>query len=195
MKTKILVSVVAVFFIIVGNAFAVSFDYAGSPMEDVDTYGKSLLYLNVTDTGTISDLNVSLVVSGPFVDDLIIRLFHNDFTYNHRYLYIGQHDDPEGSEQSYINATFDDQASNQYPVMGTVEGVFKPLGPLSLYNGEDISGTWILVFNDLHNIGDGNDVLAWSISGTTEAVPEPSTMLLLGLGLLGLATVRRKIKK
>ena len=188
MKTKILVSVVAVFFIIVGNAFAVPFDYAGSPMEDVDTYGKSLLYLNVTDTGTISDLNVSLVVSDPYVDDFYVRLYHDGIVSR---LYTGGRDD---IQDSFINATFDDQASSNYPT-GTVYGTFKPYTPLSVFNGDDLSGTWILALWDSYVPDNGNDVLYWGISGTTEAVPEPSTMLLLGLGLLGVAGVRRKIKK
>ena len=113
MKTKILVSVVAVFFIIVGNAFAVPFYYEGSPKDDVDTYNGVLLYLNVTDTGTISDLNVSLVVSDPYVDDLYIRLYHvGTMGTKFNYLYLGGRND---ISESFIDANFDDQASSNYP--------------------------------------------------------------------------------
>lgn len=190
MKTKILVSVVAVFFIIVGNAFAVSFNYTGPSAVDVDnSYPSTNVFLNVVDTGIITDMNLNLVISEPYVDDFFVQLIHNDIIVR---VYSGGQAD---TAASYINATFDDQASNSYPVNGTVEGVFKPFEFLSAFNGAELSGLWRLRITDRYVPGDGNDLIAWSISGTTETVPEPSTMLLLGLGLLGVATVRRKIKK
>lgn len=67
-----------------------------------------------------------------------------------------------------------------------------PVGPypdpqlLSVFNGLDPNGTWSLyVFDDVG--GDtGNINLGWTV--TIDTVPEPTTLLLVGAGLLGLAT-------
>lgn len=197
-KSNILVAVLAVSFIVAGNAFALPFNYSGSPYQDIDQ-DALYLYIDVPDTGIISDMNVSLIISKPYVDDMSIRLFRNDSKLID-FIFLGSNykGSTGGTLESYINATFDDQASEAYPRTGQLDfnyGIFKPYAPLSVFNGTELSGRWYLIIRDMVVPGDGNDLFAWRISGTTTDVPEPATVLLLGLGLLGVAGIRRKIKK
>lgn len=59
---------------------------------------------------------------------------------------------------------------------------------LSDFTGEDF---WLALYNGSYASGIGGSIT----SILPSQVPEPATMLLLGFGLLGLAGIRRKIKK
>jgi hypothetical protein len=147
------------------------------------------VFLNVVDPGIVTDLNLSVHIGMPYADDVSIFLA-NGATVVQVYTGVGD------TEESVINATFDDEALSDYPVNGSAIGTFRPSPEaLSAFNGMPLAGTWELRLWDLVLADDGTPLLSWSISGETdgEVIPEPSTLVLasLGIGLLAAMRLRR----
>lgn len=102
---------------------------------------------------------------------------------------------PNGSIN--VSNVFDDEAASALP--GTIQGgTFRPTELLSAFDDTDLFGTWTLRIGD--TVG-ADPILFRSFTldistvdqiEAVTAVPEPATVALLGLGLVGMGVLRRR---
>jgi subtilisin-like proprotein convertase family protein len=141
------------------------------PIPDNNTTGVTSS-LVVSDSGNLSDLNVSVKVTHTWVGDLIFVLTHVDTGTS--VTIIDQPgaapDESVGCHGDDIDATLDDEVSS--PVEDecsagtpTISGTFKPNNPLSAFDYENLSGTWTLTVSDDLD-GDIGILEYWSLHPT-----------------------------
>jgi hypothetical protein len=169
--------------------------------------------LTVSSHGTIQDLNITIDfakcdapgtnasgacagIGRPFNNEIIFRL-------------VG----PNGQQVSLVEAgtytgttlgpglgrtqvTFDDEAATRVgPVLAP--GTYRPVDSLSVFDGMDMFGTFSLYIENA-GFGDPLEFFGASLDITSadvpppHNVPEPATIGVLGLGLAGMAALRRR---
>ena len=126
--------------------------------------------LTITDSGTLTDLNVAVQVEHAHVGDLAMTLTHVE---SGKTITLIENPSPNNltCAGNDINATFDDSATADAhttcanePALG---GDLRPNQPLSTFNGDDFSGTWHLTLSD-NQAGDTGSLTSWCLAPSGE---------------------------
>lgn len=130
-----------------GIFYKISSDVPKDIPDNNPTGTDSLITIPPGECSTITDLDVLLQAAHPFVGDLIITLTHLETQTSA--LIVNSSNCPRDD----INAVLDDSAT--LPVQSqcsatppAIGGSLLPANPLSVFNGEEMSGTWILNASD-----------------------------------------------
>ncbi|OUS28810.1 hypothetical protein A9Q98_07240 [Thalassotalea sp. 42_200_T64] len=219
MKHKILAYALATAMLLIGAAPAsagIISTFNGSALADIDAEGGASTTLSITDMGSIMDLNIAMMINNSiaepgffeaFVSDMTITLFHDG-------VLVTLFSSTGGGDFGIMDIIFDDEAANQVDEGDAMTwmGSWQPDGLLSAFDGMDISGDWILSFQDNHFSDEGDELIAWSLivelpdmsggtgggcdgdcggGGGNNQIPVPSTVLLFGLGMAALGLRRQ----
>jgi len=140
---------------------------AGIPIPDGDVNGMTSA-IDVTEAGTVLDVNVRVTVTHTWDDDLTIKLESPAGTIVELTSVNG------GGDDDYIDTWFDDEATDLITT-GTAPftGSFQPEQPLAGFDGEEQMGQWTLhVIDDVP--GDNGTLESWSLAIEVEGPDGPA---------------------
>jgi subtilisin-like proprotein convertase family protein len=115
--------------------------------------------INIAADIPISDINVSMEITHPFIKDLIVVLTSPSGTAVTLMSSECADGDPD------VDAIFDDlgvEGMNCSSTSPAISGTVKPVDPLSAFNGESSMGSWSLSITDT-GLGDDGVLTSWGI--------------------------------
>ncbi len=159
----------------------------------------------VNQTGVMSGLDVSLNISHTWVGDAKFTLTNQGTGTSVVLIDRPGHSPTAGgfgcSRDDFLVTLSDEglaAAENQCSAAppAAISGVLTPVQPLSAFAGEELSGTWTLLAEDLQ-AGDNGVINSWCLIPVQ--APEPGSIMLLGSGIVFIlgerAASRRRRKK
>jgi len=141
--------------------------------------------LSIDIHGRVLDINALVDITHSYDADLVLSLSHGGTT-----VLLSNRQGGSGG-QDYTGTLFDDQADiaiNAGYAYAPYTGSFRPEEALAAFIDQDVFGDWTLTMTD-SEAGDSGALNSW---GITAAVPEPASLALFGLGMMGLAGSRRR---
>jgi subtilisin-like proprotein convertase family protein len=132
---------------------------SGNLAVPIPTFGSVDIPVNVTDIGSVADVNVRVRLNHTFDFDVVLTLIAPDGT-TVRLVEnrggLGQNFGTGTNDCSGVPTVFDDSAS--IPIgAGTAPfaSAFRPESPLSAFNGKNANGVWILRATDVFPVDNG----------------------------------------
>lgn len=110
--------------------------------------GTTTIAINVAESFTISDLNVSLSIDHTYVSDLRVRLIAPDGT-------SVQLVNRRGGSSDNVRLTLDDEATSNVSSASVLNGTYRPERLLSAFDGKNSAGRWQLEIVDVARVDSG----------------------------------------
>ncbi len=117
--------------------------FTGTPAASIEFSPVAFDFVSVTGVGLVTDIDVQVNTTHPFVGDLIVDIFSPANTS------VRVHNGLNAGGAGNMDVRFDDESANLYDSVSMSNGsTQQPFAPLSTFDGETADGTWGITMQD-----------------------------------------------